>query len=306
MRLVLDARSASLGALIDYAGVFRPASLSTDEAVSNYRKARVSPTRWVVGRFLCPTSRLSELAASLTRSIRPGETAWEIGAVFDDDPGAAASDAQDFHAEMQPAALVASADARIVSVTTQDLGALIDAMLSIQPEIVPFLEVDRSAAVAHQIESVATTLSHRSRTGGVNLRCAGATPEMFPSPQEVAEFIMVATAHHLPFKATAGLQEPIRHHDDDLHVWRHGFVNLLVAAAAAGQGRSGDTVSAIVAETDPEAFSMGTAFVSWRDVSIPGPSMRRIRANGFVAFGSCDIVEPIEGLQRLAFIGDGA
>lgn len=306
MRLVIDARSASLGAIIDYAGVFPPASLTLDEAVSIYRRARTSETHWVVGRFLCPTSRLSDLAASLTRSIEPGEGTWEIATVFDDEAGTAASDAQDFHAEMQPAARIASAEARFLDAMGEDLDTLIDAITSVQPEIVPFIEVDRSASVAHQIERVATSLLHRSRIGGVKLRCAGTTADMFPSPDEVAEFIMEATAHHLPFKATAGLHQPIRHRDDGLDVWRHGFVNLLVAAAAAGQGRSSDTVTAIIAETDPDAFSMGTAFVSWRDISIPGPSMRRIRANGFVAFGSCEIAEPIAALADLAFIGDGA
>jgi len=309
MRLVLDARTASFATLIDYAGLFPPATLDMGGAVAGYRNARSSNTHWVAGRFLCPSSRLVELAGELTRSIERGEDQWEVGVILESEPsgpiGAAAAAAQSFHVEMQPAAIVASAEAKITDDSVAGVGSTIDTISSVQPEIVAFLEVDRSASVRNQVTNVAEALHDRGQVGGLKLRCGGAEPAMFPSPGHVAEFISAATDQRLPFKATAGLHQPIRHFDDTIDTWRHGFVNLLIASAAAAGGESESTVETIVAETDPAAFSVGPAVATWRDLSIPGSAMRRTRRDGFVAYGSCDFNEPVEALADLAFLGEG-
>jgi len=307
MRLVLDARTASFAALIDYEGPFPPATLG---AVAGYRAARSSPAHWVAGRFLCPSSRLVELASELTKSIRRGEHRWEVGVVLERDQatsiGAAAAVAQSFHIEMQPAAKVASAETRITDLSVAGIGATIDTISSIQPDIVAFLEVDRSGSIQEQVANAAEALHARGQIGGVKLRCGGAAATMFPTTQEVADFILAATVHRLPFKATAGLHQPIRHLDASIDAWGHGFVNLLIAAGAAAGGESTTTVEEIVAETDPDAFSIRPAFATWRDVSIPGNAMRRMRRDGFVAYGTSDFNEPIEALANLAFLGEGA
>jgi hypothetical protein len=241
----------------------------------------------------------------MTATFTKGEEPWEIGVIFDTDPGQSASYAKNFHAEMQPAAVIAAADAKIVKPTLESVGGLLDAILSIQPEVVPFLEVVPSASMTYQTTAIARSLSDRGRVGGAKLRCGGITPSLFPDVETVASFIAAATSTALAFKATAGLHQPIRHYDPNLDVWRHGFINLLVASAAAASGHPTSTLTDIIEETEPEAFSIGTAFVTWREISIPGPAMRRIRSQGFVGYGSCDFFEPIEALQELSFLGEG-
>ncbi len=303
MRLVLDARSASFGALIDDASLLGPKPPIMDDAVSAYRSARIASSGWMIGRFLCPTSRLTDLAASLTRSLEAGEEPWEIGTVFDGDTGESASAAQAFHTEMQPAATIAAAEARITGTEPTDIGAVIDAIASIQPEVVPFLELDQPGLFGDHAMTIASELSRRSMVGGVQIGLDSPFQQANPTVDSVAAFIMEATTHRLPFRTSTGIEAPIRHYADDL--WHHGFINLLVAAAAAGQGQTFDTVADIVAETDPGAFSMGAAFISCRGVSIPGPTMRRIRAIGFIAFGSQDLASTIEALRDLGFLSDG-
>ncbi len=305
MRLILDARTASFAALIDYAGLFPPASLDMADAVATYRQARKSRTRWVAGRFLCQASRLEELAGVLMATFSVGEDPWEIGVVFDMAPGRAASLAQTFHAEMQPAAVIASAEAKPAERTAISLSTLVDTLASIQPEAVAFIEVFRPGPFEDQIEAVAVALRQRGRVGGVKLRCGGADASMFPEPETVASFILSAANARLPFKVTAGLHLPIRHFDADLDTWSHGFVNILVATAAAEAGHPIETLTDIVAETDTDAFKISTAFVTWRDLSIPGPAMRRVRTQGFVGFGSCYFFEPIAALESMSFLGDG-
>lgn len=305
MRLVLDARTASFAALIDYAGLFPPALLSLEAAVAEYRKARSSRESWVAGRFLCHATRLEALGAILTGTLSTTEDAWDIGVIFDTTPGEAASYAQSFHTEMQPAAVVSAAEAKIVEPSIASINALLDAITSIQPDIAPFLEVMPTAPMDEQVALISEALADRHRMGAAKLRCGGTTAALFPDAETVASFIVASTDRSLSFKATAGLHQPIRHLDADLGVWRHGFVNILIASAAAAEGHPQTTVTAIIEETDPVAFSIGTAFATWRDISIPGPAMQRIRSRGFVGYGSCDFFEPIEALRDLSFLGEG-
>src|SRR5579871_4947635 len=68
--------SASLRALlagvIDYAGLFPPAKLPLDRAVRHYARYRTEPEGWMLGRFVCPASRLMELAPYHDELFRDG------------------------------------------------------------------------------------------------------------------------------------------------------------------------------------------------------------------------------------------
>ena len=57
----MDARSALLGHLIDHAALFPPAAMSMSDALEEDRRARASENAWLLGRFVCPASRLAEL-----------------------------------------------------------------------------------------------------------------------------------------------------------------------------------------------------------------------------------------------------
>jgi hypothetical protein len=58
---VEDARVALLSRLIDHAPLFPPASLELPDALAEDRRARESPSAFVLARFVCPASRLDEL-----------------------------------------------------------------------------------------------------------------------------------------------------------------------------------------------------------------------------------------------------
>jgi hypothetical protein len=66
-----DARCALLERLIDHAPLFPPASMSMEEALAEDARVRARPSGWMVARFVCPASRLSELgeAAPLRLSV---------------------------------------------------------------------------------------------------------------------------------------------------------------------------------------------------------------------------------------------
>ena len=57
---------AFLSGLIDYAGLFPPASLALEPAIRNYAAYQQSAQSWMLGRFICPAARLPELDPFLT------------------------------------------------------------------------------------------------------------------------------------------------------------------------------------------------------------------------------------------------
>lgn len=305
MRLVVDARTSAFAAFVDYAGVFPPTSLSVEGAVAGYRQSLASPSSWVSGRFLVRASQLEELARVVTTTMEPDEGPWEIGVVFDVSPAEAASQAAAFHAEMEPALVVAAAEARLEEPSLRGVRSLLTTISSINPDVVAFIEVLRTSDITDQIEAIGAALGGAGMGGGAKLRCGGVTPDLFPSTEEVSQFIVSTVESSVPFKATAGLHQPIRHHDVALGVWRHGFVNLLIATAAATAGEPGDVVHDIVSETDPSAFAISPAFARWREHRFPGSALRRTRQRNFIAYGSCDFDEPIEALTDLSLLGDG-
>jgi hypothetical protein len=311
----VDSRRDLLGGLIDYAGLFPPASLDLDAAVAEYREARRGPHRWILGTFVITASRLEALAAELVRTMATGDEPWDISVILDGDPASSAATAAAFDAEMGAAATVAGAEARLPDEVADgrppeaaaDAGLrAVRAATSISTTVVPFLEVPVAGApAAGPTNAVAAIDLLRSATGralGAKIRCGGLTPDLFPAPETVAAFVVACRDHELPFKATAGLHHPLRHYDPDLDVHRHGFLNLLAATAFAEDGADAETLSAVVAETDGASIKVGSAGVSWRDQHSGAATIRSIRPSRFASYGSCSFSEPVDDLQDLGII----
>ncbi len=301
--LIPDARRTLFAALIDYAGLFPPASLDMERAVAGYRAARASDERWIAGRFLCPASRLEELAGVLVATMNSGETPWPISVTFDLDAATSATAAAAFHAEMEPAATVEVAEARVPPHSdAASIARLFSTASSVTATIVPFLEVSRDGLVPSTVDAISRAVDEALRRGGAKLRCGGLTPDAFPSTHDVAEFIISCNDAGLPFKTTAGLHHPIRHHDDELDVMRHGFVNLLTAAIAARAGAGLLTIEAIIADTDPDAFDITFTGVQWRGERVGSQEISETRKGGLISYGSCEFDDPVEDLVKLGYL----
>lgn len=58
-----------LDGLIDYAGLFPPASLTMEEAVGNFERYRRGEFSWALGRFIVPLEKLAEVPRSFSVSV---------------------------------------------------------------------------------------------------------------------------------------------------------------------------------------------------------------------------------------------
>jgi hypothetical protein len=267
----VSAARVLLERLIDDAGLFPPARKPMERAVADHRAARDGEHAWLLGRFLCPVSRLGELAAA---GADPG---WRLGAVVD---GA------DWRADLAAVAAYdgpGTIDAVELKLPAEPVSTVLDAA----PEGVDvFVEVptrDARAMVA-ALEDLAA-----GGRAGAKIRCGGVTADAFPSDEAVARFVTECRRLGLRFKATAGLHHPFRTRDDDIGVLQHGFVNLLAATAAI----EADTLK-VIAETDPRAFELAGDAIGWRGSFGEAAEARA----SFTGQGSCSFSEPVADLAE--------
>ncbi len=65
--------------IVDYAGLFPPASLSMPEAVVNYATYKNSNYNWMLGRFIVPIGRLDEFHQTARDFFsRDAKGTWKI------------------------------------------------------------------------------------------------------------------------------------------------------------------------------------------------------------------------------------
>jgi hypothetical protein len=263
-------RAQALDRLLDDASQFPPGNQSLKEAVANHALWRHDPHSRVVGRFLLPTPRAGTFADMLTGDAQPEEK-FELGLVAPGDmPGRAAGEV----ARMLGGAGVVTA----VEVPMKVGGAAIAAWQEAFPQAELFIEcgpVDIPAI--------------KQMGGRLKVRCGGLHAAAVPSVRLIAEFIYEAVALSVPFKATAGLHQPLRHFDGQLGVDVHGFLNLWVATARAQGGASRREIE------EP---------LTSRDLASLAPMDEDLQAarSLFMAFGTCSLREPLAALTDLGIL----
>lgn len=301
-----DARHSLLRRLIDFAGLSPPARLGMEDAVAAYREAALGHHAWMLDRFICPASRLSELAGLLEDGER-----FRLAVVVDD-------------ADLGDADALAPALAKIAGAVEDAGGALVAQLLEVRlaggdPE--PGVRALREALTATSLpEPVRTFVEVPAdegldaaldalAAGGVAAKVRCATPTVVPSPDALAAFVAGCAARDLSWKATAGLHHPFRHRDEATGHVQHGFLNVLAAAGLAageaapdgpapGEATPAPADAAALAEAladDNRAnFALDAAGLRWRRRRVDAGARTR-----FVGYGSCSFDEPIEDLDAL-------
>jgi hypothetical protein len=270
-----DARRVVLDRLIDDAGLFPPARKAMERAVADHRVARAGAHAWMLGRFLCPVSRLAELAQA------EPDADWRLGAI---------ADGADWGQDLGRAAAY-DGPGTVDAIELRLPGELHEAPQGIDL----FVEVPTRDARA-----LSTALDRLAADGraGAKIRCGGPGSDAFPSDEAVARFIGECVRLGLPFKATAGLHHPFRTRDELIGVLQHGFVNLLAATALVGADGA-----AIIGEADPGAFALSADGLRWRDHVADAGALARARGL-FTAYGSCSFEEPVADLVAHGILED--
>ncbi|WP_037345533.1 hypothetical protein [Sciscionella sediminilitoris] len=151
-------------------------------------------------------------------------------------------------------------------------------------EVPVFVEIPRDARQAEVIANCASAGHHaKFRTGGVRA-------ELYPDEPELAAALLAVVRAGLAFKATAGLHHALRNTDKDTGFEQHGFLNLLLATAAAVRGAPLQELITVLAERDGARIAEA--------ISTVDSSVRAV----FRSFGTCSITEPVTELADLGLI----
>lgn len=284
--------------IVDYAGLFPPASLGMEQAVQHYDEYRKSPDRQMLARFVVAASRLDELGEAIDRleiAVDPGEP-WRLSAVL----GAILPE------EMERiSAFRARWDRRGVLVDSIEHRVTTAGQIQVVGEMIPadylrFLEVPPEGPYGQLVKAIGSIGAHgKIRTGGT-------TPELFPAPEELTQLLIASVSQGVPFKATAGLHHPFRgafpltYAADAAHFVMYGFVNVLLATAELSRGGEGETAQQILEEDDPSVFEISPEAIAWRDTRYSSAELESVRQRLFLGFGSCSFREPVDELRALA------
>lgn len=267
-----------LQGFFDDASLFPPASLSLPEAVVGHHAHRSAWYAPLVGTFVCPWSRLSELSApeplrlSVTFPDGPADLARALATLVG-----------------RPELHLAAVEVRLPDGMSarEALRMLDDNMPS---DVTGYLEVPPDDRRTEVLDALAVTRYRaKFRTGGV-------TPQAHPSEWELAAAVRGAVQRGVAFKCTAGLHHAVRHTDGSLE--QHGFLNLLLAVDVARHGADVGAVAAVFASRSAAALAKEAARVA--DIG----RLDAVRAH-LVSIGTCSIDEPIADLVGLGLLVEG-
>ncbi|MDG2201404.1 MAG: hypothetical protein P8K80_09520 [Phycisphaerales bacterium] len=295
--------SILLDGIIDYAGLYPPASLDMQPMVDTWARGLKSELSWMLGRIIVPVTRLDEFTAA-SRDLFPtdvDEDPWVISALLT--PSADDSMEQQIDAIERFNSTWAndgSGGAVIDVVEFRGSSAnSIDQMLDLLPdELFPFVEIPYDQDVRGLLAVlVGSDAGAKVRTGGVK-------PELYPDTTQLSNFILQCAMADVPFKATAGLHRPLRNHNDNVPAMQFGFLNVFVASLLARMNEevTVDDLRPILTGDSLHGVEFGEDALTWGGHRFDLDAIEETRIAFALSFGSCSFQEPWDDLDQLGLL----
>lgn len=281
-----EALRALLEGVVDYAGLYPPASVDVPLAARNYATYRAGADRWMLGRFVVGVAKLPELRSTIG-AMKLGGEAWPVTVVVPDPPSATS-------VLRTPDDITTRIESVEVRVQTPVEVALVARAAPKTRDV--YLEIPSDSAMPALLDAIAVgKLRAKLRTGGV-------AAEAFPSPGQVVAFIRGCIDRSIPFKATAGLHHPLRgqyrltYAPSAPSAEMFGYLNVFLATAFMRQGLSDREAAELLLESDPAAITIEEQGIRWRDHVVDVEAIRTSRLRAATSFGSCSFREPVDEL----------
>ncbi|MDQ0247706.1 hypothetical protein J2S09_005359 [Bacillus fengqiuensis] len=304
---------AFLSRLIDYAGLFPPASLLLETSIDNYTAYRTCEDSWMLGRFIIPAGQLDGLHSYVLRFSKGKPLGISaIGRRSDHRETCLEGLHQDlenivsfskdhvdlvnidvFEMPLPPFAAHRELLNVIAAETAKHgLQTFCEMTSPLNGDWEHHLVGTLDAIVAHNAESEAV-LGFKLRTGGV-------TAAAFPTPEQVAAVLIGCRDRGIALKFTAGLHHPIRMYREEVGTKMHGYLNVFAAGMLAHvYNLDREETAEILADEESVSFSFTTKGLSWRNLIVPVAEMVRLRKTAFCSYGSCSFDEPRDDLRML-------
>jgi hypothetical protein len=296
----LKSVDALLAGLVDYAGLFPPASEDMRRALENYASYFQGADRKALGRFIVPISRVKELEEA-GRDLIPrasGSEPWRLSVLVAEDVRATGEEMLKFNCRHSPAAKDGHAVIDVVELKASSADEIGHQRRDLPPVFTAYFEIPITLDVSPLVKSIAKVGAR------AKVRTGGTTPEAFPPGGEIIDFIAACRREAVPFKATAGLHHPMRgeyrftYEQGSQTGMMYGFLNVFMAATLLYAGESEDTALAALEERDTSAFIFADDAIQWRGKRIGTEQIMASRSEFAISFGSCSFREPVDELAH--------
>ena len=303
--------------IIDYAGLFPPASLELGQAFHNFVFYLQGEYKWMLGKFIIPAKRLAELGSLLDDMTIDGkvplsvlgsssENVDEFNELFNGDIAAI----NEFIAKYSGAVTIDAFEVRLPSELFKNeenteiskLMSTISASLesALGKNIPVFYEVSLTKEYEAEIIRTVETIGALNNGSGYKLRTGGIEASAFPEPEVIAFAIMTCCEFDVPMKCTAGLHHPIRHYDDEVKTSMHGFMNVFAAGILAYTSNLDEAeIIEVLTDEDPYEFLFTEIGFTWNENEITNSEIKAAREKFMLSYGSCSFDEPIDDLKAM-------
>ncbi len=304
--------------VIDYAGLFPPASLDFDTSIRNFAAYRAEERSWMLNTFVCPSARLEEIEpyADPLRNNAPHPvsvlgppsadlTEWQSGL------RTLLGDIERFQNLIPGTAYAAALELKMSAAVAMNAGSLKAAVGDLVklnealPDADVFLELVPAASPG-LVSAVAGALRRLRPEGqsryGLKLRTGGVVPDSIPKSEQVAGFICACRDAGIRFKATAGLHHPFYHYSETVGADMHGFLNVIVGAMLAhSEMWTAETLADFLQLRTFDVIASHDG-IAVGNHALTSATITRLRDEFFVSFGSCNFDEPWEDLVDLGLV----
>lgn len=309
-REITTAPHEFLARVIDYAGMFPPASLALAEAVRNYASYVTGADAWMLGRFVCFASQLSQLDAYV--DLFDKNAPLKISALGAKNPAL-----KDFETELDKTRQHIKAfnlkwgarggvDALEFVLPDQPFKTISSRLLEqdgleSSQGLSLFLEIPFNSQWSNNLPHI---LDACARQGiGFKLRTGGVIASAFPTSAQLARAILACKERDVPMKCTAGLHHPLRRYDASVRTEMHGFVNVFAAAILAhARELDAATLQELLDDVDAKNFCWSADGLAWHDHCATIAEIARARHDTILSFGSCSFDEPRAELRALSWL----
>jgi hypothetical protein len=258
----------------------------------------------MLGRFIVPVARLTEFEQAGAEFLpHEGDEPWPLSVLIGDTLDADIDRVFAFnqaHAE-DPTAGLAVIDA--IELRADGPRSIDRAMGVIPEQLTPYFELPHDSDLRGLITALAGTDAR------AKIRCGGVTIDLFPTPEHLADFLVLCHAADVAFKATAGLHHPVRsehaltYEPNAPRGMMHGFLNVFLAAAFVRRANmTREDAALLLAERDPRSLHFGEETVSWRQYSVASALLASVRESFAIGFGSCSFDEPVSDVRGLGLL----
>ncbi len=302
--------------LIDYAGLFPPASLDLRTSFLNFINYQDSRYNWMLSKFIIPAKRLPDLAAIIDNekilftkpvhfSILGGkEVALSkfFESLSDDINRISEFKAkfgekvitETYEVSIPLELLVIPDNKSIIEFFTKVSSGFFEKLnknISVFYEAVP----NKDLPVIAQSITMFNLMGHFT---GYKLRTGGVEASAFLPPEKIAHILKICSEHETPMKCTAGLHHPFRHFDKSVNTKMHGFINVFCAGIFAYNLDLNEyELTRMLLEENPDNFKFSKDSILYENYEVFEEEISDAREKFMISFGSCSFQEPVEDLK---------